>query len=88
MTTATIQFRREDKKKFEAIFNDLQKSLMRDPNQPEVKLSNYIEEKRESSPDEIEPYSDFSPLRWKGLDVRFIEHLQHFSGLWFRRVTI
>lgn len=85
---ATIQFRREDKSLMNSYFDQWRKSLPRNPNQFGGTISSITESEGDiiQIDDEVQPYSDFYPIRWSGVDQRFVDYLNNGPRIWHQIV--
>lgn len=82
-----IQFRKEDQKEFEKLFEEWQRNIPRKPDQIGGTISGYTVGEGIIYPLEVEPYSDFHPVRWMQLDIRFVNYLQSLRRRPFMRIN-
>lgn len=82
-----IQFRKEDQREFERLFVEWQRSIPRRIGQIGGTISGYIVGEGIIYPLEVEPYSDFQPVRWMQLDIRFVNYLQSLQRRPFMRIN-
>ncbi|AXN01463.1 hypothetical protein CJF59_13560 [Acetobacter pomorum] len=83
---ATIQFRREDTSLMDNYFDHWRGSLPKSPNQIGKTIVSVTKSEGEiiQIDGQVQPYSDFNPIRWADLDQIFIDYLNTNSHIWYQ----